>query len=280
MGINPLWQEDAFLTLQNICHDSQMLQVNPYFIIDFKSALLVHLIPLNNNFNPQELIDLQNYYQLQNKLLVHIWEDVWLNRRVQVLSRINSFLGFNKTIHGRKTQLQELDLHTTKQFFNENHLQGYAKSKYNYGLIINNELIAVAGFSDNRLMKSKGDDYQSAELIRFASKNGITIVGGLSKLIKYFLAQHKPNDLMTYADRDWSLGKGYQKLSFQLSEVISPLFFYVEKTTGLRYFSHRLPKNIQLTFKAQNELNLEDFLLRNNYVKVFNTGNLKYHLYY
>ncbi|TKC10038.1 hypothetical protein FA048_07460 [Pedobacter polaris] len=279
MGLNSFWQEDVFLTVQGFQHQVQLLDVNPYFIIDTQKDFLIHLVPLNNHFTPKDLIQLQVSFQQENKQLIHLWEDVWHSKREQVLSRFYSFFGLNKGFHGRKAGIVELDIQQTSQFLNTYHLQGYVKSKYSFGLVNNSEIIAVASFSATRIMKSKNANYKSAELVRFASKDGVTIVGGLSKLIKHFLKQFELNDLMTYADRDWSLGKGYEKLNFQLSEKTEPLDLYVNTDTLIRYTPHRIPKNLLLAFKAQNILNLPDFLAANGFIKLFNTGNLKYHLY-
>ncbi|MFD0941421.1 hypothetical protein [Pedobacter boryungensis] len=278
MGLNSFWQEDFFLTVQNFNHQTQIAQVDPYFIVECSKNIFIHLVPLGNSFNPEELITLQNHYQKENVQLIQLWEDIWIAKRAQVLNRIHSFLGFNKSFHGRKAKIEEVNQKQTLNFLTENHVQGYVKAKYSFGLLADNEIIGLASFSEGRPMKSKGENYQSAELVRFASKGGLTIVGGLSKLIKHFTKQIELNDLMTYADKDWSLGKGYNKLGFTLSEITGPAFLYVNRETLIRYFPHRLPKTILLAFKEQNDLNLDDFLALNGFVKLFNTGNLKYHL--
>jgi hypothetical protein len=279
VGLNPFWQEDFFLTVQDIYHPALILQVEPYFIIQCNTQLLINLIPIDHQLDPANLIKLQTLYQEQNIQLIHLWEDIWLSKRAQVLSRIKSFLGLNKGIHGRKVKIEALSKQQTSLFLDQYHLQGYVKAKYNYGLVVETDIVAVGSFSGTRAMRSKGIHYQSAELVRFASKDGLTVVGGLSKLIKYFLKEIKVNDLMTYADRDWSLGKGYLKLGLELSEITAPAILYVNKENLIRYFPHRLPKEILLAFEAQNQLDLADFLTANGYAKLFNTGNLKYHLF-
>ena len=279
MGLNPLWQEDVFLTVQDFCYSVQLLEANPYDIIDTQKDFLIHLVPINNNFRAEDLISLQTHFQVKNKQLVHLWEDVWLTKREQTISRFKSFLALNKGIHGRKAKIVDLDSKQASQFLNTYHLQGFVKAKYNYGLTFNNDIVAAASFSDKRPMPQKGENYTSAELVRFASRTGFTVIGGLSKLIKHYLKLQKTNDLMTYADRDWSLGKGYEKLDFQLSEETKPLILFLNKENLLRFVPHRLPKNLLLAYKNQNVLNLDEFLSENEYVKVFNTGNLKYHLY-
>lgn len=279
MDINPFWQEDVFLTVQDIDHNANIKCAKPHFVIDCNRKFYLHLVPLDNTFKPEDLLKLQLDYQKEGLQLVHLWEDVWLARRNQVLSRIKSFLGLNQSFHGRKAKITIVAKEDSINFLDKNHLQGYIRAKYSFGLIADQELIALASFSDTRPMKSKGPAYVSAELVRFASKDGLTIVGGLSKLIKHFLKEIKVNDLMTYADRDWSLGKGYETLGFELTSVTEPAKLYLDQKSLIRYFPHRLSKSILLAFESQNILNLDDYLVANGFVKLFNTGNLKYHLY-
>lgn len=250
-----------------------------HLIIKCSPKLYVHLIPLHTSFQPQELVELQEKYQKKEALLVHLWEDVWQLNKAQVLNRIKSFLGLNETFHARKAKLVEIESPQAKQFYNNYHLQGYVKAKFHFGLSIDKEIISMASFSDLRPMKLKGNQYTSAELVRFASKDGYTVTGGLSKLIKHFLKMKKPNDLMSYADRDWSLGLSYQQLGFELSAITPPVYLYIDEVTKQRYFAHRLPKKTLLAFNEQNELNLSEFLAKQGFARAFNTGNLKYHLY-
>lgn len=279
MGINPLFQEDFFLTIQDKYHAVETISTNPFYIVALQQKVYVHLVPLTSQFTPQQLLSLQVAYQQQGVFLVHLWEDVWTTRRSQVLSRLHSFCGLNQSLHGRKTKIAILDVKDTRAFLDENHLQGYIKTKHNYGLFLDAELVAAACFAAPRPMKSKGANYKSAELVRFATKSGFTIVGGLGKLIKAFVEEVPVNDLMTYADRDWSLGKGYDKLGFASVGQTKPLFFYVDEKSMQRQYEHRLPKKISSAFAEQNVLNLDDFMSQQGFVKIFNTGNLKYLLY-
>lgn len=279
MGVNSLWQNEVLLSIKNINKHAQIFKDRSYNIIKCNAQFVIHLIPNKNFFLPDELVQLQEKFNKNGIFLIQLWEDVWLTRKKQVLSRINSFLGLNKRYYARKANVVTLSMEEIKNFLNLNHLQGYIKAKYNFALIYEGEIIAAANFSESREMNQIGEGYLSAELIRFASKDGITVVGGLSKLIKHFLKQVKINDLMTYADRDWSLGKGYNKLGFQLTAITEPRFLYLDQNKLNRYFPHRLPKIIISDFEKQDILNLEDYLASNSYIKIFNTGNLKYHLY-
>lgn len=279
MGLNSLWQDEVLLIVKNLQSQTLVLSKEPYYIIKCNASFYINLISTKNQYQPNEIALLQEQFKADGIFLIHIWEDVWLSKKEQVISRIHSFLGLNKSFHGRKAKVITLSLDEISNFLNAHHLQGYIKAKYNFGLIADGEIIAAANFSDTRSMKDKGDSYLSAELVRFASIDGVTIVGGLSKLIKHFLKQVKVNDLMTYADRDWSIGKGYDKLGFELTAITTPAFLYLDQESLIRYFPHRLPKKVLADFENQAILNLEDYLAANNFIKIFNTGNLKYHLY-
>lgn len=225
--------------------------------------LVLNLIPIVNRYKPELLVKEQELFQARGILLVHLWEDIWINRKDQVLSRIISLLGRNSKLHGRKTKIVVLDQAVADAFLEKYHLQGSVKARYKFGLNYENELVAVATFSGSRVMKSKGLNYRSAELIRFACKSSITVTGGLTKLLKHYIGLIKPNDIMSYADRDWSDGRGYQSSGFVLKEVKSPSNIWLDVSSLTRYFSHRRPEE----------------QVQSDFVEIFNTGNLKYILY-
>jgi hypothetical protein len=81
---------------------------------------------------------------------------------------------------------------------------------------------------------------------------------------------------MTYADMDWSYGKGYTKLGFELAEQSPPADIWLSRPTLLRYFPHRLPEEVQ-SFLLTPDFSAKMRSLQ--YTRVFNSGNLKYILY-
>lgn len=264
MGITPAWSNDIFLSLEAMDISVDHMFGNKLNLLELNGGLLIlNLIPIVNDYSPEQLLEAQHAYGTKGILLVQLWEDIWLNKQDQVLSRISALLGRNKKIHGRKTSVHQLHQKEADDFLVKYHLQGSVKARYKFGLFYEEELVAVATFSATRLMKFKDPQYRSAELIRFASKAGITVTGGMTKLIKHYLTLLKPNDLMSYADRDWSLGNGYEVSGFTLEQTQEPAHLWLDTESGKRYFSHRKPEEAP----------------ESRYVKVFNTGNLKYILY-
>ena len=203
------------------------------FLPDKKTAF--HIVPVHKVTDENFFADLSGSYQKQGIRLVHLWEDFWMQKRAIMESRIRLILGDFIRIHARKTVAKRIDAPTVDAFLKENHLYGSPGSKYKYGLYYNDVLVAAASFSAIRTYWRNVDPFKSAELIRFASLNGHSVVGGLGKLLTAFIREHQPDDIMTYADRDWSNGESYEKLGFRKIENTLPQPFWIKNDTFIRY---------------------------------------------
>ncbi len=133
--------------------------------------------------------------------MIYLWEDIYRNRQIQVKSRLRSVLGLNKRLHGRETIISRLDKQTYFTFLEEHHLLGTTPAKTKLGLYHKQNLVAVAGFGRPCPIDYAGRTYRSSELIRFCNKSGLTVVGGLSKLLEHFIRESTVEHLMTYVDR-------------------------------------------------------------------------------
>ena len=269
------WQRSLINELKASGHDAAVEIADGYHLIDFREAgkLVLNRISLETDIDPQGLINLQHQYQSNGIQLVQLWEDIWLSRKDQVLSRIFSLMGKNKKVHGRKTKIRSLTQPEADQFLDQHHLQGSVTARFRYALQTEGQVVAVALFSGKRKMTRNSPDYTSIELMRFANATGSTVQGGLSKLIKHVITTHAPNDVMSYADLDWSYGKGYSKLGFELVEQSPPAEIWLNHETLIRYFPHRLPAEIKALLPEPDSANKIRSL---HYSRVYNTGNLKY----
>ncbi|WP_256006420.1 hypothetical protein [Pedobacter deserti] len=236
----------------------------PFHLIYFEnSQVALNLISSGTAKLPEIYIELQDRYKHEGKHLFHLWEDIWNSRRAQVIGRLRSVLGLNTRVHGRQTSVSRISQTEADTFLNANHLMGTAKAKHRFALKKDGEILAVACFSHLRNIDRNGVRYRSAELIRLATLSGYTVTGGFGKLLKYFIEAFRPDDVMSYADRDWSQGLAYERAGFQLVETTSPAVLWLDKDTLERIFDHRLPPDSR----------------KESYMKLFNTGNLKYILY-
>ena len=210
---------------------------------------------------------------------VIIWEDQWYSKQKIVQSRVKALFGISERIPARLTQVRRLDRPTTLQFLQENHLQDAVTSNYKYGLYLPKKhfrvlahppnadelLVAVATFARPRVFERADGPHRSCELVRFANLLDTTVVGGLDKLLSHFVKEHQPDDLMTYADLEWSNGRSYQKLGFSPQGDTPPQEFWVDPTTMERYYPHRLPDGITGENARQH-----------GFVKIRNAGSRKF----
>jgi hypothetical protein len=89
------------------------------------------------------------------------------------------------------------------------------------------------------------------EMFRFCNKLDFIILGGASKLFKYFIRNYNPKSIITYADKRYFTGKVYNKLNFNFLENTSPNYLYFKK--GMIYSRYQFQKH-----KLKNKLKYFD----------------------
>ena len=255
---------------------------------------LIDIQTFQNNLLPNNYFqEFSDKINTQNQRIIHLWEDVYLRNFDLIKSRILAMIGNSIRLNARHCYIKRIDMPMAERFLNKNHLQGSAKAKFKYGLFLKPQylekylgftiyddvesldgvdlrtsykqpsehnpinLLAVATFSGGRLMKyGERTGQRSYELIRFASLHKYSVMGGTDKLLKTFSEDHQPDDIMSYADRDWSDGRSYEKLGFAKIENSLPQIFYLNPKTGER-------------FSNKNFMDI-------NYLEIFNAGSVKF----
>lgn len=221
-----------------------------------------------------------NLCEDQGIQLFHIFSNEWLNENKKEIwkSVINSKLNKTTRIYARKCKIKELDTATIKEFENNNHLQGYGVSKIRLGLYYNDELVSSMSFGKSRY--NKAIEY---ELIRFCSKLNTTVVGGASKLLKYFERTYKPKSIISFANRRWSQGNLYEKLGFEFIENTNPNYFYfkggddAKLLSRVQFQKHKLKDKLEI---FDENLSESKNMYNNGYRKIYDCGNKKYIKYY
>lgn len=165
---------------------------------------------------------------------IRIYEDQWNLKKEIIKSRLSSALGNNETIWARQCKLSKIEKPQCDAFLEENHLLGKSSSGFKYGLFHKDILVAVAIFGKSRTMVDSDVYYRSYELIKFANKNNVTVVGGLQKLIKNFMLDKNVKHLMTYIDLEWGTGKSYKLMGFKETETTEAISFLVNLKTNQR----------------------------------------------
>ena len=200
--------------------------------------------------------------------LIHIFEDEWLYKQDIVKSRIRGLLGLNERIFARKCIIKEVSYKDSEQFLNDNHIQGNCMSSYRYGLYYNNELVSLMTFGKSRF----ANEY---ELLRFCNKLNINVIGGASKLFKHFLSDHSEIiEIISFADRRWSIGNLYEKLGFKYSKTTPPSYFYI--IDNIRYNRIDFQKHKLVKEGYDPNLSEHEIMLSRNIYRIYDCGNLKY----
>lgn len=212
---------------------------------------------------------------------VVVWEDYWLAKKPIVMSRLAAMLGVSVKIPARLTRVRRIDNAATTQFLEGNHLNGNVMSKFRYGLFLPERyyrvlpegfvfdasadelLVAVATFSNARIFEQNNAPFRSHELIRFASLLETNVVGALDKLLNAFIREKSPDDIMTYADLEWSDGRSYKRLGFEERGNMPP-----RKACVRLADMHRVPARLE------TDLSLSQPLV--GYLTVYNLGSIKY----
>ena len=220
-----------------------------------------------------------NCYKHSNIQLLSIWED-WIKIKPKIVeSIICSKLGiYINKIYARKCEIKYIDYKECQEFLNKNHIQGNSNSSIRLGLYQNDVLRSVMCFSKKRrsMIGNKIKDDSEWELTRFCTELNTIVIGGASKLLKYFIKIYKPTNIVSYASHDISNGSLYETLGFECVSEFNNSYWYIDKKTFIRY--HRYVFRKSELVKKGFDKNLSEFEIMNRlpYYRIFDSGQSKY----
>jgi hypothetical protein len=224
--------------------------------------------PNNYHVNKTELC------QKQGVQLIHIFEDEWLFKKDIVKSRLKNILGLTRDkIYGRKCIIKEVPIKDRDIFLNNNHIQGTVRASINLGLYYNDELVSLMTFNKPRL--GIGTSFDGYELSRFCNKLDTNVVGGASKLLKYFIKHYRPNEIVSYADRRWSNGNLYETLEFNKLNVNKPNYSYIINMSRKHRFNFRKSFLKKDGFDTKNKTE-HKIMLERGIFRIYDCGTITY----
>ena len=173
-----------------------------------------------------------------------ITEDRWNSQQKMMHARLLAHLQIFTQIYARNCEVRKIDKKTAADFLSANHSYGDAACRYRYGLFLKRytghtsslttsrpqagDLVAVATFSNGRKWIKGEKTIRSYEWTRYASLPGVRLSGGMGKLLQAFIEEVNPDDIMTYADLEWSEGKVYEQLGFTLEGQKESVLFRID----------------------------------------------------
>lgn len=218
----------------------------------------------------------------KNIKLFHIFEDEIKNKPSIVESRIKNLLGLTENkIYARKCVIKEVSKKESKIFLNDNHIQGNSVDKFRYGLYYDNELVSIITFGKTRNSLGHKGNNNEYELLRFCNKINTNVVGGFSKLFKYFIKNFEFNKIITYADIRWSginpVDTVYFKNGFKYINNTPPNYWYVKIDDFLNRL-HRFQFRKDVLVKEGFDKNKTEWeiMQEKGYDRVWDCGNMKF----
>jgi len=191
--------------------------------------------------------------------LLHVFEDEWVFKKEIVKSIIKSKLNiFNSKIFSEDCVINNINSDKSKIFLNENNIHDYTKSKLNFGLYNDDELVFLISFK-----KTNKNEYK---MINICNKINHYVVDGASKLLNYFIITYQPKSIITFSDRRYSNDSLLKQLGFSFLNNTKPDYYYF-KSSGLTRYNK---KEIQV-FNNDKEQDIN-----NKYLKIFDCGKSKF----
>ena len=205
---------------------------------------------------------------------IFIAEDRWRADGDAVRARLLAHSGRFRQVYARNCSVRRVERAAAARFLSETHSYGDALSRFRYGLFVERvtgeksvipseakesvyasllpgTLVAVATFSKARNRTVDGGRIRTHEWVRYASLPGIRVEGGMGKLLDAFVSELHPEHVTTFADLEWSDGRAYRELGFELESRRDPVLFavnpatweridakYVTDTTGMLYYQN------------------------------------------
>jgi len=103
-----------------------------------------------------------------------------------------------------------------------------------------------------------------------------SVVGGASKLFKYFVRSRNPQQIMTFADRRYATGSTYEQLGFKLIGITDPNYIYTKnkKVFSRQHFQKGKQKDrLEIFDPTKSE---RENMFTNNYRRFWDSGNMKF----
>ena len=222
--------------------------------------------------------DKQTYFKREGIRVLHVFEDEWYDKREIVSSIIQNALGqINNVVYGRDTRVASISYADYEQFMVDNHIQGTAKASIRYGLYHGNELVSCMSFGKPRRALGKADK-NGFELIRFANKINLRVIGSATKLYSTFVKEYAPTYVYSYANKRYFSGALYQVLGMDFVKETIPNYFYVKGAKRFNRFMFR--KDILVSGGEDINSTEREIMKGRGYLRIYDCGTYKYEAFY
>lgn len=285
------------LNMQIVMHDRKI--ISPYefdiYLPDYNFAIECNPTYTHNSscgaYHRENPLP-RNYHAIKSQMalsadieLFHIFGYEWTDTPDVIKSMIKTRLGFIETrIYARSTHIEEIPYTEAMAFLDANHRQGFTPTKICLGLRLNSDNTLVSLMTFNPLKAHQGhrkSDSDDWELSRFCSLCDTTVVGGASKLLKYFVSNYKFGKLVSFSDIAHTSGKLYPLLGFTKVSVSAPSYVWVHlKTDAYHKRTACMKSKLKKLFNDPTidieHLTEKQIMESHGYAQVFDSGLIRW----
>ena len=200
--------------------------------------------------------------------LIQIFENDWVHKKEIVMNRLRHILSKDTQIrlYARKLIFSVVSAERSEEFFAKYHIQGSGVFEMAYGLLRDDELVACMSFGE---AKEKG-----IELLQYAT--AYNVVGGFSRLLSNFKkCNPEVKSIISYSDRNWSIGEVYEKNGFKHVERSTPEYFYSDRSRNRISRIDMRSRKLKIYDDSKTET---ENVIANGYFRIFDSGQDKWEL--
>ena len=241
-------------------------------------------IEFNGNYWHSDLKKKESKYHQEKTLiaiskgirLIHIFEYEWNDQRKRkIILDIISSLYYGdrvRSIYARNCSIAQISNADAKEFLGKTHIQGYVPAKVNLALFYEGKIVEIMTFGEPRFNKE-----YDWELLRLSSELSTKVIGGASKLFKYFVDNYNPSNLLSYCDMSKFTGSVYKTLGFKFEKVTEPNYAWINLETLDVKTRYQTTKSNLVNSGLGDISQTEDEIMKSlGYVKIYDCGNFKF----
>ena len=119
------------------------------------------------------------------------------------------------------------------------------------------------------------------ELSRFCNKLNTNVIGGASKLLKYFIENYNPEKIVSFSDVAHTKGNLYNTLGFKQISISDPGYVWVNLKDDSYYTRVSCQKRNLRKLFSDESIDIEnkterEIMIEHGYVQVFDSGVIRW----
>jgi hypothetical protein len=225
--------------------------------------------------SPSRHLDKLRMCESKGIRLIQLWDCEWYNKKDICKEIILFALGrIDQRLFARNCIVKEVSLMEANNFLEENHIQGKCASAFHVGLFFKNELVGVQCFQS----PNEGGTGRDAWLIaRTSFKKGVQVIGGISKMFRYFIKNVSPDKVIDYTDRRLFTASGHYAMGFERVGVTKICNYLTDgkHLFSRRHYRHMGKRHFRNKMPWDDTLSDTENLANNGWYWVWDCGKIK-----